>query len=120
MLANGHFCNGNSCTHDQTLYFASRDSKNDEDLDDEKRLLYCRPCSQWSCWKWISLYRISDYKGLDTLYRMGYISALRQTTCEPFDWTLPVTNAALTYVTASSTCCHLQRAMICSGSFGVI
>ncbi|OWZ06683.1 hypothetical protein PHMEG_00021033 [Phytophthora megakarya] len=87
-LSNGHLSNGNGHAHGQTPYFVSSDGKNDEDQDEEKRLLCCRPCSQWPCWKWIFPDRIGDYEDFATSPQMGEIYALRQTAREQFDQTL--------------------------------
>ncbi|POM72358.1 Hypothetical protein PHPALM_10934, partial [Phytophthora palmivora] len=86
-LTNGHLGNGNS--HGQTPYFASSDGKGDEDLDNNKRIICCRPCSEWPCWKWIFPDRIGDYEDFATSAQMGEIYALRQTAREQFDSTLP-------------------------------
>ncbi|KAG6976594.1 hypothetical protein JG688_00001246 [Phytophthora aleatoria] len=80
-LSNGHTGN------DHAPYFASSDGK--EDLDEDKRPLCCRPCSQWPCWKWVFPDRIGDYEDFATSAQMGEIYALRQTAREQFEPTLP-------------------------------
>lgn len=88
-LRNGHAGNGHA--HGQTPYFAPSDGKGDDDLDEDKRMLCCRPCSQWPCWKWVFPDRIGDYEDFATSAQMGEIYALRQTAREQFDPTLPGT-----------------------------
>lgn len=60
-LSNGH--SGNGHAHGQTPYF---DGKGDEDLEEDKQSLCCRPCSQWPCWKWVFPDRIGDYEDFAT------------------------------------------------------
>ncbi|ETP49513.1 hypothetical protein F442_04925 [Phytophthora nicotianae P10297] len=81
--SNGHSGNGHA------PYFASSDGKGDDDLDQDKRILCCRPCSQWPCWKWVFPDRIGDYEDFATSAQMGEIYALRQTAREQFEPTLP-------------------------------
>ncbi|KAG1686235.1 hypothetical protein DVH05_007047 [Phytophthora capsici] len=83
---NGDLANGMTSRNG---HFASSDGKGDEEVDEDKRPLCCRPCSQWPCWKWVFPDRIGEYEDFATSAQMGEIYALRQTAREQFDASLP-------------------------------